>query len=48
MIAPVFVDTNVLIYAVDLADPQKQQAAKSWLAELWRSRNGRTSGMSLI
>jgi predicted nucleic acid-binding protein len=43
MIALVFVDTNVLIYAVDLADPKKQQAAKSWLAELWRSRNGRTS-----
>jgi predicted nucleic acid-binding protein len=43
MTAPVFVDTNVLIYAVDLADPKKQQAAQSWLAELWRSRNGRIS-----
>ncbi|HKV62295.1 MAG TPA: PIN domain-containing protein [Candidatus Acidoferrum sp.] len=43
MTAPVFVDTNVFIYAVDLADPKKQKSAQSWLAELWTSRNGRVS-----
>ena len=43
MIATVFVDTNVLIYAVDTADPRKQVAAQRWRAELWRSRRGRTS-----
>ena len=43
MTAPVFVDTNVLIYAVDLADPKKQQAAQSWLADLWTKGNGRIS-----
>jgi len=43
MTAPVFVDTNVFIYAVDLADPKKQQAAQSWLADLWKSGNGRIS-----
>src|SRR6266852_1964136 len=43
MTTPVFVDTNVFIYAVDQADLRKQQAARSWRAELWRSRCGRTS-----
>jgi predicted nucleic acid-binding protein len=43
MTAPVFVDTNVFIYAVDLADPKKQQAAQSWLADLWTNGNGRIS-----
>ncbi len=43
MTAPVFVDTNVLIYAVDLADPRKQRAAQSWLDELWKSKLGRIS-----
>ena len=43
MTAPVFVDTNVFIYAVDLADPKKQQAAQSWVADLWTSGNGRIS-----
>jgi predicted nucleic acid-binding protein len=43
MTVPVFVDTNVFIYAVDLADPKKQQAAQSWVADLWRSGNGRIS-----
>ena len=39
----VFVDTNVFIYALDPADPKKQQAANAWRSELWRSRSGRTS-----
>ena len=43
MTVPVFVDTNVFIHAVDQADLRKQQAARSWRAELWRSRRGRTS-----
>ena len=43
MTAPVFVDTSVFICAVDQADLRKQQAARSWRAELWKSRRGRTS-----
>jgi len=43
MTAPVFVDTNVLIYALDESNPQKQDAARLWRAELWRSRRGRIS-----
>jgi predicted nucleic acid-binding protein len=43
MTAPVFVDTNVLLYAIDARDPHKQQAARAWRAELWKSRRGRTS-----
>lgn len=43
MTAPIFVDTNVLIYALDKADMQKQHAAQNWRAELWRSRRGRIS-----
>jgi predicted nucleic acid-binding protein len=43
MIAPVFVDTNVFIYALDDADPKKQAAARDWRAELWRRRQGRIS-----
>src|SRR5580704_4151728 len=39
----VFVDSNVLLYAVDDADRKKQQAARDWRAELWKSRRGRTS-----
>ena len=43
MTAPVFVDTSVFICAVDQADLRKQQAARDWRAELWKSRRGRTS-----
>ncbi len=43
MTAPIFVDTNVLIYAFDTADRKKQQAAALWRAELWQSRRGRIS-----
>jgi predicted nucleic acid-binding protein len=41
--SPVFVDSNVLLYALDEADPKKQQAARNWRTELWRSRRGRLS-----
>jgi len=43
MSALVFVDTNVLIYALDDADPEKQAAALARRKELRRSRRGRTS-----
>jgi predicted nucleic acid-binding protein len=43
MTAPVFVDTNVLLYALDNRDPHKQQAARAWRAELWKRRRGRIS-----
>ena len=43
MIAPVFVDTNVLLYARDASEPVKQPLAAAWLALLWRERSGRTS-----
>jgi predicted nucleic acid-binding protein len=37
------VDSNVFLYAVDEADLNKQQAAREWRAELWKSRRGRVS-----
>jgi predicted nucleic acid-binding protein len=43
MTAPVFVDSNVFLYALDDADRKKQQAARNWRAELWKSRRGRVS-----
>jgi len=43
MTALVFVDTNILIYYLDKTDPRKHGAARHWLAELWRSRQGRIS-----
>ena len=43
MTASVFVDTNVLIYAVDESDRRKNEAARQWRAELWRANQGRIS-----
>jgi predicted nucleic acid-binding protein len=43
MTATVFVDTNVLIYALDEADLVKQASARRWREELWRSHRGRIS-----
>ena len=43
MTATIFVDTNVLIYALDPADPKKQQAAQAWRTNLWDSQKGRVS-----
>jgi predicted nucleic acid-binding protein len=43
MTANVFVDTNVLIYAVDQADLKKQSAAQTWRAWLWETNRGRIS-----
>ena len=39
----IFVDTNVLVYARDLAVPHKQERAHEWMSALWASRLGRTS-----
>lgn len=39
----VFVDTNVLVYAVDAGDRDKHAAARAWRAELWTRRRGRLS-----
>ena len=43
MSAPVFVDTNVLVYARDLREKAKQPVAAQWIAQLWRGRTGRIS-----
>jgi predicted nucleic acid-binding protein len=43
MTAPVFVDTNVFLYALDSANPIKQRAAQQWRDALWKTRLGRTS-----
>ena len=43
MTAPVFVDTNVFLYARDSRDAPKQRAATEWLGMLWEDRSGRTS-----
>lgn len=43
MSPPVFVDTNVFVYARDPRDPAKQARAEEWLAMLWRDFAGRTS-----
>ena len=40
---PVFVDTNILIYALDPRNAAKQHAAQSWLARCWQERSGRVS-----
>jgi predicted nucleic acid-binding protein len=43
MTGPVFVDTSVLIYALDEGDLRKQAAARAWRNELWKGRLGRIS-----
>ena len=43
MTAPVFVDTNVFLYALDRAGLTKRQAARAWREELWKNRLGRIS-----
>jgi predicted nucleic acid-binding protein len=40
---PVFVDTNVLVYAHDRAEAQRQPVAQALIAELWRDRTGALS-----
>lgn len=43
MIDPVFVDTNVLVYALDSSQGDKQASAHQWLHALWKSRRGMVS-----
>ena len=43
MTAPVFVDTNIFVYARDTRDLAKRARASEWLAVLWRDLRGRTS-----
>lgn len=43
MIDPVFVDSNVLLYALDQTNLAKQQAAQTWRRALWTSGMGRLS-----
>ncbi len=43
MSAKRFVDTNILLYARDLSEPEKQPIAENLMRELWRSRTGRLS-----
>ena len=43
MNAPVFVDTNVFLYARDAGEPAKQPRAAVWVEHLLRERAGRTS-----
>lgn len=40
---PVFVDTNVLVYARDASEPTKQPLADRWIRWLWGSGEGRLS-----
>lgn len=42
-----FVDTNVLVYARDLREPQRQLIAHAWLERLWAERSGRI-GMQIL
>lgn len=39
----IFVDTNVLLYAVDEAERTKHRAAKAWREHLWNTKRGRLS-----
>ncbi|SRR5579862_2593316 len=43
MTEPVFVDSNVFLYAFDDSYPVKQRAAQNWRTALWKSRLGRVS-----
>lgn len=40
---PIFVDTNVLVYARDESEGDKQVRANAWMTHLWRTRAGRLS-----
>ena len=45
---PVFVDTNVLVYAHDRSETQRQPVAQALVAELWRNRTGALSTQVLL
>ena len=43
MTAPVFVDTNVLVYSRDARDAAKHERAREWVGFLWDTKRGRVS-----
>ena len=43
MTAPLFADTNLLVYSRDARDAAKLQRAREWLDFLWDTRRGRLS-----
>jgi predicted nucleic acid-binding protein len=43
MTAPVFVDTNVLVYAIDASAGDKHRIARRWMEVLWQQQTGRVS-----
>lgn len=43
MTANIFVDTNILVYAKDSTDPEKQAIAENVLKDLWVKRIGKIS-----
>ena len=43
MSANCFVDTNILVYARDSSEPEKQVMAEQWLVRLWQHELGRIS-----
>jgi predicted nucleic acid-binding protein len=43
MTAPVFVDTNVLVYSRDARDATKHERAREWVSFLWDTKRGRVS-----
>lgn len=42
-----FVDTNILVYARDASEPDKQPVAAAWLDALWERKSGRLSAQVL-
>lgn len=42
-VSPVFVDTNILLYSVDVRASPKRVVASTWLAGLWSTGAGRLS-----
>jgi predicted nucleic acid-binding protein len=43
MTAPVFVDTNVLVYSRDAREAAKHERARDWVSFLWDTRRARVS-----
>lgn len=43
MTAPIFVDTNVLVYAVDASAGSRHSSAREWMTALWEQETGRLS-----
>jgi predicted nucleic acid-binding protein len=41
--APLFFDTNILLYWLDAKNPAKQAAARTWLLSAWEQRRARLS-----